>query len=81
MAIELRPEQMRADLIKSLNEYKHYFEVDWDYDPDLLSGDQEREHYAWTIAKLEEYGQVSRPNYLDKIDSWEQELPSDKKWD
>jgi hypothetical protein len=77
MAIQLRPEQLRKDFIKSLHAYKKYFECNWDYDADLLSSDEEREHYSWTIKKLGEMGEQTYPNYNQQIEDWENKLPYD----
>lgn len=65
----------KTDLLISIKEYKHYFECNWDYDPDLLSADQERDHYRWCIKKLSELGERSYPNYIQRIDEKENELP------
>ena len=62
----------KQDLIKAISEYKHYFETNWDFDPDLMSADQERGHYRWCVKKLSELGERSYPNYLQKIDEHEE---------
>lgn len=65
----------KTDLLICIKEYKHYFECNWDFDPDLLSADQERDHYRWCIEKLGQLGERSYPNYIQKIDEKEnQEL-------
>ena len=68
-------DQLKADIIKSYKEYKHFFECTWDYDPDLWSADRERDHYRWTISKLQELLQYPCLNYLSKIDDHENKLP------
>ena len=68
-------DQLKKDMIKSCQEYKHFFECTWDYDPDLWSADRERDHYRWTISKLQELLQYPYPNYLSKIDDHENKLP------
>ena len=59
------------DLLIAIKEFKHYFECNWDWDPDLLSADQERDHYRWCIKKLSDLGEQSYPNYIQKIDEKE----------
>ena len=66
---------LKKDHIKSLREYKSYFEGNWDYDKDLLSADRERDHYRWVIVKLRDLGKKSWPNYIDQIDEHESKLP------
>ena len=68
-------DEIRKNLIKSLNEYKEYFEGNWDYNPDLMSADKERDHYRWIIKQLRDLGEKSWPNYIDKIDEHESKLP------
>ncbi len=63
-----------TDLLICIKEYKHYFECNWDFDPDLLSADQERDHYRWCIDKLSELGERSYPNYIQKIDEKENQV-------
>lgn len=74
MAIELKHDNHKTDLIKSIQEYKHYFECNWDQDPDLWSADQERDHYRWCIKKLSELGEQSYHNYIQKIDEHENQV-------
>ncbi|MCH8067797.1 MAG: hypothetical protein IID16_00790 [Candidatus Marinimicrobia bacterium] len=73
--LEKERDQLKHDLIKTCNEYKHYFEINWDYDPDLVTGDQERDHYRWVITKLQELLEYPYPNYLSEIDDHENQLP------
>ena len=68
-------DELKKDLIKSLTEYKEYFEGNWDYDKDLLSADKERDHYRWTIKQLRDLGKKSWPNHIDQIDEHENKLP------
>ena len=65
----------KAELINSLKEFQHYFECNFDYDPDLLSGDQERDFYRKCIHDLWELGETPVPNYLDKLYEHENQLP------
>ena len=67
-------DQLKADMIKSCKEYKHFFECTWECDPDLWSADRERDHYRWTITKLQELLQYPYPNYISKIDDKENKI-------
>ena len=66
---------LKKDHIKSLQEYKEYFEGNWDYDKDLLSADKERDHYKWAIGQLRDLGEKSFTNYIDQIYEHEHKLP------
>lgn len=69
--------RLKESLIKTNQEYKKFFELTWDTDPDFTN-DSERAHYRCVLVELSELGSSIEGHYEHLIEEEENKLPFER---